>query len=301
MSPVVFTARAADLGGGVTVRRALPVRAKRTIGAWCFLDHFGPVTAGAGAAPGIAVGPHPHIGLQTVTWLFDGELVHLDSIGSRQTIVGGQLNLMTSGAGIAHAEIDPPVRPPRLHGLQLWIALPGWMREVAPSFAHHAALPTVVGDGWRATVVIGSFLGRTSPAEVHSALVGADLTVAGAGSFAVDLDPAFEHGLYVVEGEVALDTGEDERTTASSGQLVVLEPGRAELRVTATSAARLMLVGGAPFPEPIHMWWNFVAGSREALERAVTDWNDGDRFGVVIGSGLPRVPAPRPTWLSAPT
>lgn len=150
-------------------------------------------------------------------------------------------------------------------------------------------------------MVVGTFSGRTSPATVHTSLVGTHLELeASAGTVDVALDPSFEHGLYVIDGSVTVRRG-GSREAAVAGQLVVSEVGAPRLEIVGDGVAQLFLVGGVPFPDPIHMWWNFVAGAREPLERAVDEWNDGERFGVVIGSGLPRVPAPRPIWLSAPS
>jgi len=293
----IITARSADLGGADAVRRALPFRTRRTVGSWCFLDHFGPVPMASGA---MAIGPHPHIGLQTVTWLLDGELLHLDSIGSRQVIRRDQLNLMTSGSGISHAEVSvvrDGAPDGNLHGLQLWLALPPGARELEPAFAHHPVLPVVEHAGWRATVVIGRCFGEESPARVHAPLLGLDL--AGAGPLDVPVVATFEHGIYVVDGRLTAAAGErSPAQVVDAGQMIVFERGVERLRIDSSVPTQAFLLGGEPFPGPIHMWWNFVAGSREVLEQAVTDWNEGERFGIVLGSGLRRVLAPRPAWLS---
>lgn len=191
----VVEARKAAVGDGTEVRRLLPQRVLRTIGAWCFLDHYGPDDVSAG--PGMGVPPHPHIGLQTATWLFDGLVLHRDSLGSEQLIKPGELNLMTSGRGIVHAEDSPadPGRPPVLHGVQLWIALPADHRFGEPGFAHHADLPVLRSGGARVTVVVGEFGGERSPAEVFSPLAGLEVVVEGGAEVALAVNPGFEHRL----------------------------------------------------------------------------------------------------------
>ncbi len=177
----VIEARKASIGDGAEVRRLLPQRTLRTIGAWCFLDHFGPDEVSRG--PGMQVPPHPHIGLQTVSWLFQGLVLHRDSLGSRQLIRPGELNLMTAGRGIAHSEESAAGRPPVLHGLQLWIALPEAGRHGEPRFAHHADLPVVRDGAANVTVAIGEYRGERSPAEVFSPLAGYEVAVPGGDDF----------------------------------------------------------------------------------------------------------------------
>jgi redox-sensitive bicupin YhaK (pirin superfamily) len=280
----VWDARQADVGG-MAVRRSLPKRTHRTVGAWCFADHFGPADV---AAASMQIGPHPHIGLQTVTWLLDGEVVHRDSLGSEQPIRPGQLNLMTAGRGVAHAEETAVRTLGSLHGVQLWVALPDATRNGDAAFEHHAELPRVdLGEGV-ATVLVGRLGDAGSPARTDTPLVGVELDVAGRA--ALPLDPAFEHGLLVADGELAVDG-----TALQPGRFAYLGLGRDELAVT--GRGRALLLGGAPFDETILMWWNFVARSRDEVDAAFADWQAADgRFGDVR-STLPRIPAPRPSWL----
>ncbi|HYZ98782.1 MAG TPA: pirin family protein [Acidimicrobiales bacterium] len=269
--------------GGVGVRRALPRRTRRTVGAWCFADHFGPASPPAS----MQVGPHPHIGLHTVTWLVAGEVVHRDSLGSEQPIRPGQLNLMTAGHGVAHAE-EQPGGIDQLHGIQLWVAQPEPTRHGPPGFAHHAALPRVEVVGGVATVLVGEVAGERSPARADTPLVGAELALPG-GPAVVPLVAAFEHALVVLEGAVAVGG-----RFVGPGVLAYLGAGRDDLELVADRPARVMLLGGEPFPEPILMSWNFVARTRDEVDRAAADWNAGDeRFGAV-DSALERVPAPGP-------
>lgn len=276
--------------GGLPVRRALPQRELRTVGAWCFVDHFGPV--GPAQAGAMQVGPHPHIGLQTVTWLLAGEVLHTDSLGSEQLIRPGQLNLMTAGHGIAHAESARP--GPAMHGVQFWVALPEGPHAGPPAFAHLVDLPQADVGGATATVLLGPFAGERSPAEVHTPIVGVDLDLRG-GRVVLPLEPGWEHAVLVLEGAVALDGA----SPLAVGELGHLAPGAEELVVSTQGPARALLLGGAPFgPAPV-MWWNFVAPSRAEVVAAQRAWNAGDleRFGAVA-TDLERIPAPAllPGW-----
>jgi redox-sensitive bicupin YhaK (pirin superfamily) len=271
--------------GGIVVRRALPKRARRTVGPWCFLDHFGPASAP------MEIGPHPHTGLATVTWVVEGEVLHRDSLGSEQPIRPGQLNLMSAGRGVAHAEESPSGGPASLHGAQLWVALPERTRTAGPAFEHHPELPLAeLGDGVVATVLVGELGGSRSPARADHPAVGADLVVAG--STAVPLDPAFEHAFVVLSGVVRVDG-----RPVEPGWLVDLGPGRSEVGLAGDDGARALLVGGAPFEFAPVMWWNFVGRTREEVAAARADWMaaDEDRFGPV-GSPLDRIPAPPVPW-----
>jgi redox-sensitive bicupin YhaK (pirin superfamily) len=270
--------------GGLGVRRALPRRQRRTVGAWCFADHFGPAAAPAT----MAVGPHPHTGLHTVTWLVEGEVLHRDSLGSEQRIRPGQLNLMTAGHGVAHAEETAPGFAGALHGIQLWVAQPEATRHGTPAFEHHAELPTLVFGPAVATVLVGEVGSARSPARTDTPLVGAELTSSG-GSSVVPLAAAFEHALVVLEGTVRVG-GAD----VGPGALAYLGEGRDELVIEAPGPGRALLLGGAPLTEQIVMGWNFVGRSRAEVERDGADWNAGaERFGTVA-SDLPRIPAPSP-------
>ena len=263
--------------GELAVRRLLPKRQRRTVGAWCFVDHYGPTSVDGG--PGMQVPPHPHIGLQTVTWLFDGEVLHRDSLGNEQLIRPGQLNLMTAGRGIAHAEQSPNGADPTLHGLQLWVALPDRMRQSAPDFAHHAQLPRERIGGFDVTVFLGSHATLSSPAATVSELLGAELvTVRTTQNQELPLDPAFEHGVLVVAGSALV-----QRTPLAPGALLALDPGLPALSISATAGTRLILLGGRPFDEPLLMWWNFVARTADEIVTATRQWATGDVFGAVAG------------------
>ena len=288
-----IAARAAELGGGMQIRRALPTAARRLIGAWCFLDHFGP--ADIAASRGLRVGPHPHIGLQTVTWLLDGEVLHRDSLGNLQLIRPGQLNLMTSGLGIAHSEESPEPHPASLHGLQLWIALPDAVRRMSPAFHHYPSLPSLQRDGITMTLVVGEAFGERSPATVHSQLLGLDLLLAAGARCQLPLRGDFEYGLVVTQGTLTLG-GE----TLHPGTLLYLGGGRDSLAVHAERTTHAFLIGGLPLGEPVLMWWNFVARSRAEIEQATDDWNRGALYlGTVAGYDGPRLSAPVPPWQSA--
>jgi len=284
---VVSDSRVAAVGA-IQVRRALPNRGRRTVGAWCFADHFGPLEADESHRPDI--GPHPHMGLQTVTWLLDGELLHRDSLGSEQMIRPGQLNLMTAGHGVAHAEEATNGYRGPIHGVQLWVAQPGATRDGGPAFEHHPELPHIELINCDATVLVGEMSGSASPARRDTQHVGVDLNLRG--PTAVPLEPAFEYALIVLDGAVSL-----EGTNATPGHLVYLGSGRDELAVWSDREGRVLLLGGSPFEERLLMWWNFVARSRDEIDRGYHDWTiDSGRFGRVASS-LPRIEADRPIWM----
>ncbi|MBK5221452.1 MAG: pirin family protein [Acidimicrobiia bacterium] len=268
--------------GGVTVRRALPKRQRRTIGAWCFVDHLGP-TEGAS----MQVGPHPHIGLHTVTWLLEGEALHLDSLGSERPLRPGQLNLMTAGNGVSHAEETPPSVRGRQHGAQLWVAQPETTRHDTPAFEHHSELPHVASGGLDATVLVGELLGHRSPARADTALLGAALSSRFTADTVLPLDPGFEHGIVVLSG--AISVGADRIVP---GELAYLGLGRDELALAVEPGTEALLLGGEPFEAPLMMWWNFVARHRDEVRTANADWDAGhERFGTVT-SRLARIAAP---------
>lgn len=274
--------------GALQVRRALPRRAHRTVGAWCFADHLGP--AEVTEARGVDIGPHPHIGLQTVTWLLAGEILHRDSLGSEQVIRAGQLNLMTAGRGVAHSEEATGLYRGSLHGIQLWVAQPEATRNGPPAFEHHADLPAVELPGALATVIVGTLAGVPSPARRDTDHVGAELSVRS-GRASVPLDPAHEHAVIVLEGAVRIGP-----TTVEPGHLGYLAPGREELALDVREPARLVLLGGPPFGEELLMWWNFVARDRAEVDEARGAWEaDDGRFGTV-DSPLARIAAPVPIW-----
>lgn len=272
--------RLADVGG-MEVRRTLPRRQRRTVGAWCFADHFGPT-----APPtSMQIGPHPHIGLATVTWLVEGEVLHRDSLGSTQLIRPGQLNLMAAGHGVSHAEEQTSGG---IHGIQLWVAQPDATRHGAAAFEHHSELPRLTFGPADATVLIGEVAGTRSPARADTPLLGLEL-VSNGGTAAVPLTASFEHALVVLDGTVTVD-GEGVRP----GVLAYLGTGRDAVAIDMPEGTRAVLLGGEPFGEQIVMGWNFVGRSRDEVARAGEDWNAGhERFGTVA-SALARIPAPGP-------
>ncbi len=282
----VSESREAEVGR-MRVRRALPRRGRRTVGAWCFADHMGPADVTEGS--GLDVGPHPHTGLQTVTWLLDGEALHKDSLGSEQVIRPGQLNLMTSGGAVSHAEEATGQYRGTLEGVQLWVALPERTRHDGAAFEHHAALPQAEVDGAVATVLLGEYAGARSPARTDTPLVGADLELRRQAL--LPLREEFEYAVVVLDGAVGID-GRPLRP----GTMGYLGRGRSELVLDATEAAKVLLLGGEPFEEPILMWWNFVARTREEIDAAYDEWQaQDDRFGRVR-STLPVIPATAPYW-----
>ncbi|MFV2119916.1 pirin family protein [Streptomyces sp. Act-28] len=279
--------------GAVRVRRALPRRGRRTVGAWCFADHMGP--ADVTEDGGLDIGPHPHIGLQTVTWLIDGQVLHRDSLGSEQVIEPGRLNLMTAGRGVSHAEEATGHYRGTLEGIQMWIALPEGTRHGPPAFEHHAELPRTDLDGraGAATVLIGDFGGLTGPARHDTPLVGVELDLRA--PVVVPLRPDWEYALVVLRGAVAVRD-----QPLRPGHLGYLGEGRDELSLDVREPTRVMLLGGEPFPEPLLMWWNFVGRDREEIDAAHASWaRQDDRFGRVASS-LPLVPVEAPHWQRHP-
>lgn len=277
-------AKSAELGG-ITIRRALPTRKRRLIGPWCFLDRFGPLTFAEGKPMDVA--PHPHIGLQTVSWLLEGEIIHNDSLGCEGLVRPGELNLMTAGRGIAHTEETPASNSGRLSGLQLWIALPDAHRDTAPSFHHHAELPTFDLPGGRATLLMGELNGHRAQSLTFSKMTGADILVDAHAELSAPLDATFEHGVLLIEGDAKL---EDQQLQPDT--LYYLGPGRNELSFRSGGGARVMLIGGPPFGESILIWWNFVARTNEEIEAARTDWQEHRRFPDVMAYRGERLSAP---------
>lgn len=278
------------LGGprGLEVTRTLPSKHRRMVGAWCFLDAYGPQRLDG--SPGMRVGPHPHVGLQTVSWLVAGEILHRDSLGSRQEIRPGQLNLMTAGRGISHSEETPATHSGVLQGVQLWVALPDATRDVAPSFTQHARLPVVTDGGLSATVLMGELAGALSPARCHTPLLGAEVALAAGSKAALPLRPDFEYAVLVIDGAATVAG-----VPVGPGPLLYLGAGRSELRLEAGPGARLMLLGGEPFAERIVMWWNFVGRDHDEIVAARQAWEEragGGPFGTVRGYDGPDIPAP---------
>lgn len=288
--------REVPLGGprAMTVRRTLPQKARSLVGAWCFVDSYGPDPVhGRGA---MNVPPHPHTGLQTVSWLYAGEIEHRDSAGSFALVEPGQVNLMTAGAGIQHSEVSTE-RTSVLHGVQLWVALPDRSRHVKPFFEHFAPEPFAHGDA-TLRVFVGELLGHSSPVTAFTELVGAQLDLPAGGSVTIPVDPRFEHGLIVDAGSPTL-----QGVRVGTAQLGVVPAGVGALTLEAgDSPLRALLIGGVPLGEQIVMWWNFVGRShdeivafREQWQAEVIGGTDADgRFGHVDGySGGPRaLPAP---------
>jgi hypothetical protein len=276
----VTAARIARVGD-LDVRRLLPLRQRRSVGAWCFVDHYGP--ASVDGVAGMQVPPHPHIGLQTVTWLIAGTVLHRDSLGSEQLIRPGQLNLMTAGRGIAHSEESPEDHDPWLHGVQLWLALPDAHRQVAPDFEHHAELPARRLGGLDVTVFAGSLAGLTSPARVFSGVVGAEISAPEDGGGIVPLDPRYEHVLFAAFGTAAAERNSPQPAVLEPGSMLYLPPGRESVSIAAPAGGRLFLLGGEPLGETLLMWWNFVGRTPDDITTAAHDWATGQRFGTVTG------------------
>jgi redox-sensitive bicupin YhaK (pirin superfamily) len=286
----VVVPRTSDLGDGFRVHRALPSASRRMVGPFVFLDAFGPTLFDAGR--GLDVRPHPHIGLATVTYLFDGEILHRDSLGSAQPIRPGELNWMTAGSGIVHSERTAPAQRARgatLAGVQAWVALPEADAEMAPAFAHHGAgeLPLLDDAGARVRVIAGTIDGAASQAVTRSPLFYADASLAAGARVALPREYD-ERAFYVVEGAVEVE-GDSARHDA--GRLVVVRPGTAAVLRAADAPAHVMLLGGAPLDGPRIVWWNFVASSRERIEVAKADWQ-ARRFASVPGDDVEFIPLP---------
>ncbi|MGY5036891.1 pirin family protein [Streptomyces sp. 900116325] len=278
------------MGGprAMPVRRTLPQRQRSLIGAWCFADHYGPDDVAQ--TGGMDVAPHPHTGLQTVSWLFTGEIEHRDSLGMHATVRPGEVNLMTGGRGICHSEVST-AETTILHGVQLWVALPDVARDAPRNFEHYVP-PQVDLDGGRARVFLGSLAGSTSPVHTFTPLLGAELVLEPRAEVRLDVDPTFEHGVLVDAGAIGVEG---------------LELARADLGYVGTGAsdltlvnrtdepAHVVLLGGEPFGEEIVMWWNFVGRSHEEIEQFRAEWEaESDRFGAVHGyeGTVQRLPAP---------
>lgn len=279
--------------GHLSVIRALPVKGRRLVGPWCFLDRFGPLSFTDGAPMDVA--PHPHIGLQTVSWLLDGEIAHLDSLGSEAVLRPGGVNVMTSGHAIAHAEQTPRDHTGRLNGVQLWTALPDAVRAQAPAFEHIARVPQLELPGGLVQVFSGTLGPTRSEATHYSPIVGADVTVHRGAQTAVPLTPSHEHALLVLDGDVRLDGQPLEPRV-----LYYLGCARDEMTLSSRAGARVLLVGGEPFPETILMWWNFVARTPDEIRDARADWEAHRRFGEVHAYRGPRLAAPELVRLATP-
>ncbi|MCA0420107.1 MAG: pirin family protein [Proteobacteria bacterium] len=282
----VIVPRSHDLGG-FQVRRALPAIGQRMVGPFIFFDQMGPAEFHLGE--GLDVRPHPHIGLSTVTYLFDGEIMHRDSLGTALAIKPGAVNLMTAGRGIVHSErtgMEARASGPKLYGIQAWLALPKTHEEVAPEFKHHGAqeLPRIVEGGKRINLIMGSAYGQTSPVQFPWDALYAE-AVLSPGAI-LPLDPDYdERAIYIVSGKV--DIAGDE---FGAGQLLVFKPGD-RISILAIDQARVMIVGGEPMDGPRNIWWNFVSSSKERIEQAKHEWKTG-RFDTVPGDESEFIPLP---------
>jgi len=255
------------------------------VGPWCFLDRFGPLTFSVEKPMDVA--PHPHIGLQTVTWLLDGEVVHNDSLGYESVLRPNGVNVMTSGAGLAHAEQTPRDNSGRLNGVQLWVALPDAHRHMPPGFMHVKEVPLIESPDALVRVFAGTLHGTTSPASHYSDLLGADVDLRSRRTCALPLNPAYEHAALVLSGDCTLEGQRLEERV-----LYYLGTNRSEASFASRSGGRVLMIGGPPFPESILMWWNFVARTAEEIAHARDDWEREQRFGEVAAYQGPRLPAP---------
>ncbi|BBX89610.1 pirin family protein [Mycolicibacterium boenickei] len=287
----VLHPREVPLGGprAMLVRRTLPQRDRSMIGAWCFADHYGPHDVRA-AGRGMDVAPHPHTGLQTVSWLFEGLIEHRDSAGVHAMVRPGELNLITAGAGICHSEVSTPDTT-LLHGVQLWVALPDSDRDTGRDFAHYAPRPRAV-DGATIRVFLGELVDSASPVHTFTPLLGAQIDLDAGAVLTLDVDPSFEHGVLLDQGAIEVCG-----TTLAVADLAYQAPGRAQLQLANRSdgPARAILLGGPPFTEELVMWWNFVGRSHDDIATYRELWQANDaRFGDVQGYEGPiaRLPAP---------
>lgn len=289
---ISFEPREVPLGGvrGMNVLRTLPNRDLPTVGAWCFLDRFGP------GPVKMRVEPHPHIGLQTVTWPLIGDMRHRDSQGSDVTLTRGQLNLMTAGNGISHSEYSLGEQAIPLDALQLWVVLPESARHGAGGFEQHTSLPTVVlpaslGEDATATVVLGEFAGIRSPATVYTPIVGAEIALPAGSRVELPLDAAWEHAVVLVVGDVSIGS-----RALVRNEMLYLGDSRSHVSVSSAEGALLFVLGGEPFEEDLIMWWNFAGRTHDEIAQARDDWETPDaataRFGHVVTHGAERIPAP---------
>ena len=268
---------------GVDIRRTLPHRQIRTIGAWCFLDHYGPTNQ----SEAMSVGAHPHTGLQTVSWLFSGEIEHRDSLGNNQRIHPGSLNLMTAGWGIAHSELslDHAID---LHGVQLWVALPDSDRNIPAFFEHHSNLPFFTYESLEIELFIGEYLDHDAQVTIFSDLLGAELNSLRDGVTWLPLDPEFEYGFLVDQGEVTINGN-----SVSPGSLHYLSVGHERVEIKTAGESRLVMFGGRPFEEEILMWWNFIGRTHEEIVEMREAWqSQSARFAQFEDRINIRIPAP---------
>lgn len=272
----LLTAREAMLGEGMKIRRLLPHREQRMIGAWCFFDHAGPADVSQGR--GLRVAPHPHTGLQTFSWMMDGEILHRDSLGYQQVLRKGEVNLMTAGCGISHSEESPVERSSLLQLAQFWIALPKEKGQMQPDFAHYDDLPCIRQHNATITLLAGDLLGQTSPVAVYSPLLGVDITTEGQTELVLPLNPGFEHGVAVLTGKAKVDGYE-----LAPGNLLYMSTGISNLDIDIKEASQIVLLGGEPFEEEIRLYWNFVARSKDEIQGYIKLWHETEYFGKVEG------------------
>jgi len=266
--------RTAIVGDNMPIRRALPHRDRKTIGAWCFLDHFGPLDLAN--SKGLRIGPHPHIGLQTFTYPLSGEILHRDSLGSVQKIQHGQINLMTAGKGISHAEESLPNGI--LHGVQLWIALPDSVRNMEPHFIHYDHIPSLKLDNLHINILAGELLNIISPVKIYSPLVGLELHAMEDTTTNLPLNPNFEYGILPLIGTIDIA-----HETVDINTLLYLPCGKSSMPIRVKKDSRILIIGGEPFKEDILIWWNFVARTKAEMIEAVNAWNNHTAFGEVKG------------------
>ncbi|WP_148254346.1 pirin family protein [Aidingimonas lacisalsi] len=280
--------RSAEVGG-IPINRVLPSRQRRLVGAWCFLDHAGPAVF-KGDSRGMSVGPHPHIGLQTFTWMIQGRVLHRDSLGHEQVIRPGQVNLMTAGRGISHTEESVPGETD-LHAAQLWIALPAAYRHTEPRFDHYPTLPHWQDTGVDITLLTGEFIGRQAPTLTFSPLVGLDLACRETSSLQLPLRGDFEYAVLPLENTLDI-----EGSVFAPNELAYLGRGRQGVTLSLSAGSRVILVGGEPLDEEILIWWNFVGHSKAEIAEAQRDWEAGsERFGSIPHYvGDPLMPPPLP-------
>ena len=282
-----FTGREVLLGESSRVRRLLPNLGRRLVGPWCFVDHYGPDDIAAGA--GMQVPPHPHIGLQTVSWLRAGEVRHRDSLGNDVLIRPGELGLMTSGAGIVHAEYSPVPHTAMLHGAQLWVALPAQAASVAPAWEHHTTLPVLSGQDVDLTVFLGELSDECAPGRTYCDLVGASVRMGRGSRDVIATEPDFEYAVLMLSGTASFE----HEAPLEVGTMLYLGTGRASLSFASATGCEFLLLGGVPFGEQIVMWWNFVARSADEIAAARERWI-ADDFGAVRGAGTPLAAPPLP-------
>jgi redox-sensitive bicupin YhaK (pirin superfamily) len=280
-----YPAHETDLGH-LRIRRILPVRQRRMIGPWCFLDRYGPLSFTSEKPMDVA--PHPHIGLQTVSWLLSGEIIHHDSLGTEALLQPGQLGVMTAGRGITHTEETPVENSGHLNGVQLWVALPEAHRHSQPAFGHHPSPPVLEEPGALIRVILGDWQGHRSEGASYSPMVGAELTLHAGTSPALPLRPGFEHALIVLSGDAVFEGQPLQLDT-----LYYLGAHRGEMQLSTRAGAQVLLIGGAPFGETILMWWNFVARTQEEIAAARADWEQHVRFEDVRAYRGARLQAPQ--------